>query len=171
MILPPKPSLALITTFGLGYLRPFPGTWGSLPPLVLAAVLIAAGLGPDRSPWIYNGLMLLVILVFGYACLRDGSAAEARFLRKDPSNVVADETAGQALALMALPVAGLGSPALTIFTLFFAFFAFRIFDILKPWPVYQLQSRPAGLGILLDDLMAGLYALAVVQIAAAVALR
>jgi hypothetical protein len=45
-------SLNLVTVFGLGHLRPFPGTWGSLPSVVLAAALIAAGIGPATHPWV-----------------------------------------------------------------------------------------------------------------------
>lgn len=165
-----KPRLSLITTFGLGYCRPFPGTWGSAPVPVLAAVLIALGLGPVQQPWIYSLVMLAVIILFGYACIRDGSAAEARFGGKDPSEVVADETAGQALAMLTLPAAAMANPGLAMFTVFFAFIAFRVFDILKPWPVFQLQDRPAGWGILLDDLMAGLYALGLLHLVAWLAL-
>lgn len=165
-----RPPLRLITTFGLGYCRPFPGTWGSAPPVLAAAFLVAIGLGPGPSHWIYIAAMAATILLFGWACIRDGSAAEARFGGKDPSEVVADETAGQALALLVLPAAGMATPTLAVFTVFFSFVAFRVFDIFKPWPAYQLQSAPAGWGILLDDLMAGAYALATVHLIAWAAL-
>lgn len=153
-----KPSLNLITTFGLGHMRPFPGTWGSLPPVVVALVMVSTGLGPIDQPWIYRGTMAAMVLLFSWACIRDGSKAEARFLRKDPSPVVADETAGQALVLMAIPAATTATPGLAAFTILFAFVGFRIMDILKPWPAQQLQKIPSGWGILLDDLFAGLYA-------------
>ena len=157
-------GFALVTTFGLGYLRPAPGTWGSMPPVLLAGALIAAGLGPVESPWVYHGVLAAVIVVFSLACVMMGDAAEARFLRKDPSNVVADETAGQAIALLALPAAGLPTGPRAVLTLLAAFLAFRLMDIVKPWPAGRIQAAPAGWGILLDDLLAGVYALALVQV-------
>jgi phosphatidylglycerophosphatase A len=157
--------LSLVTVFGLGHLRPFPGTWGSLPTVLFAAVLLLLGLGPDRHPVIFNLALGAVLIFFTLCCAILGDLAEAKFLKKDPSQVVADETAGQALALLFLPAAAVGTPALAIFTLLFAFVAFRVFDIIKPWPAYQIQSVPGGWGLVLDDLVAGFYALALVQIA------
>jgi phosphatidylglycerophosphatase A len=157
-------KLNFVTVFGLGYLRPFPGTWGSLPSVALAGVLIGAGARPDTHPFIYNGVLLAVVLVFTYACAALGDLAEAKFLRKDPSQVVADETAGQALALMFLPAATMASPLLAAFTLLYAFVAFRLLDIIKPWPARQIQAVPGGWGVVLDDLVSGFYALVLVQI-------
>ena len=157
-------SLNFVTVFGLGHLRPFPGTWGSLPSVLLAAVLIAAGLGPSTHPFLFNGILLAVVLFFTLACAMLGDQAEARFLKKDPSQVVADETAGQALTLLFLPAAAVATPALAAFTLFYAFLAFRILDIVKPWPARQIQAVPGGWGVVLDDLVSGFYALIIVQL-------
>lgn len=164
-----REPLRLITTFGLGYRRPASGTWGSLPPVVLAAIVLA--LAPDTSfalgskVWFaYHSAMILVFVIFSFACIRDGEAAEARFGKKDPGQVVADETAGQCLPLMFLPVTAVtGWPAL-LSTLALAFLSFRILDIVKPWPARQLQRIPGGWGILIDDLFAGLYAMIIVQV-------
>lgn len=163
-------GMALVTTFGLGHLRPASGTWGSLPPVLLAAVLIAAGLGPGEEPWVYHAVMGAVIMVFGLACVVMGDAAEARFLKKDPGQVVADETVGQTIALLTIPASALLTPERTAVTLVLAFLAFRVLDILKPWPAHQLQRVPGGWGILLDDLFAGAYAWGVVQVTARLAL-
>src|SRR5690606_9857230 len=90
-------------------------------------------------------------------CVTQGDRAEARFLKKDPSQVVADETAGQAVTLMFIPpMAGAGAAA--AFSLIFAFLAFRLLDIVKPWPARQIQRIPGGWGVVLDDLAAGVYA-------------
>lgn len=162
---------ALLTTFGLGLLRPAPGTWGSIPSVLFAAALIVVGLGPDGTfvNWAaYNGLLALVVLVFSAACVRYGDAAEARFGKKDPGQVCADETAGQALALMLLPAHAVATPANAIATLVLAFLAFRIMDILKPWPAGKLQNVPGGWGVLLDDLAAGIMAWGIVQVVARV---
>lgn len=160
------PSVRSITVFGLGYRRPASGTWGSLPPVLLAGGLIAAGLGPQQHPWIYHGLLAAVFVFFCWACVAQGDAAEAKFGKKDPSQAVADETAGQCLSLAALPAAAISTPAMATFTLAYAFICFRLLDIVKPWPAYRLQDVPGGWGILLDDLFAGAYAAILVQVMA-----
>ena len=151
---------ALLTTFGLGYLRPASGTWGSMPPVVLAAVLIGVGLGPAESPVLFHLVLAVVFVLFCWATVAGGDRAEARW-GKDPSNVVADETAGQCLTLIALPVA---DARFTAFSLVLAFLSFRVCDILKPWPANGLQRCPGGWGILLDDIAAGIQALMIVQV-------
>ena len=156
----------LVTTFGLGFGRPASGTWGSLPPVLLGAVLLAAGAPAEGLT--FGLVMAALVGVFGGACVRFGDEAAATFGRHDPSQVVADETAGMALVLAFLPAGTTSTPFLAAFTLIFAFVTFRIMDIFKPYPAYQLQSMPAGWGILLDDLAAALYAILVLHLAAIV---
>jgi phosphatidylglycerophosphatase A len=161
-------GLRLITVFGLGFMRPASGTWGSLPPVMVAASLVALGVAPGTSPTdtiVYHGVLGLMLVIFGGACVVQGDRAEARF-GHDPSEVVADEVAGQCMALVALPAAALATPMKAALTLATSFLAFRVLDIVKPWPARQLQRVPSGWGILLDDLFAGLYALVVVQVVA-----
>lgn len=163
----------MLTTFGLGKLRPAPGTWGSMPPVGLAWLMVMAGLGPDGTivHWgVYNGVLACVLLVFSIACIAFGDAAEARFGKKDPGQICADETAGQCLSLMFLPAQALATPRAVIATLVLAFLAFRIMDIIKPWPAYRLQKLPAGWGVLVDDLAAGIQAAVVVQVVVRVAM-
>jgi len=157
-------KLLWITTFGLGHMRPASGTWGSMPTVILAAGLIYLGFGPGHSPFIYNAALIAWCVVFSIGCLVQGEAAEAKFGKKDPSQAVADETAGQAIALLFLPAHTAVSPQTLILTLGGAFVAFRIFDILKIWPARGLQRLPGGMGILIDDLIAGVQALLVVQL-------
>lgn len=158
---------AVLTTGGLGYLRPFPGTWGSIPPTVIAGLLILAGAVPSAGVWewiLYHVVLFGVLIVSTLACAVLGDAAEALWRRKDPSNVVADETAGMCVPLLFLPAATTQSVWTTGFTLLIAFVAFRFFDIIKPPPADGLQRVPGGWGIVLDDLAAGVYALIVVQV-------
>ncbi|MEX2219554.1 MAG: phosphatidylglycerophosphatase A [Phycisphaerales bacterium] len=169
LVLPRRGGLSragalLVTTFGLGYLRPASGTWGSLPSVALAAALMAAGAGPAGSPWVYNLALAAVAVFFTLACAAYGDAAEARYLRKDPSNVVADETAGQAVALLFIPAHAAATPGRAAVALLAAFLLFRLLDILKPFPAGRLQRVAGGWGIVLDDLFAGVYALAGVQL-------
>jgi phosphatidylglycerophosphatase A len=169
----------LITSGGLGFMRPFSGTWGSLPTVLLAAALLALGAGPahagpielEPARWgigawlLFHALLLATLVKFALACLVYGDAAEAHWDEKDPPNVVADETAGMCLPLLFLPAASLVTPARAATTLGLAFLAFRFFDIVKLPPARRLQKIPGGLGILIDDLVAGAQAMIVVQAA------
>ena len=147
------PTLGL-SVLGLGFLRPAPGTWGSLPPCALAALLVLL----DVEPSVSLGALAVVFVLSCAACVVWGRYAETRFGRKDAAEVVADETAG-----VCLPVA----PALlsdgTVIAIFaqiaWAFVLFRVFDIIKPSPARELEKLPHGWGVLIDDLVAGLYAL------------
>jgi phosphatidylglycerophosphatase A len=166
-----RPRVNWITVFGLGHMWPASGTWGSLPPVVLAgAISVSACLLSDRCYpcdgshgaesvwwWLYRGALVLVLIAFSVACVVQGDGAEARFGEKDPSEAVADETAGQCLPLLILPVS-YESWSQALLALLTAFLAFRAMDIIKPPPARGLQRLYSGWGILVDDLIAGLYA-------------
>lgn len=168
----------MVTTFGLGLLRPAPGTWGSMPPVIVAVLLLIAGAGPTPhdggwvwswGAWtVYHAVMATIAIVFSIGCLAWGNEAEAAFGKKDPGSVCADETAGMSIALMFLPAHALGGGAggggWAVWTLLIAFLTFRATDILKLPPARSLQRHPAGLGILIDDLVAGVQALLIVQL-------
>jgi phosphatidylglycerophosphatase A len=162
-----RPELLWITVGGLGHLRPAPGTWGSLPPVLAAAALIAWGLDPAGTPWAYYPIMVVICLWGCAGCIVQGDRAEVRFGRKDPSEAVADETAGQAVTLLAVLPGTVGTAANAATMLVAAFLLFRVFDIIKPWPARGLQRIPGGWGILIDDLLAGVYAAAGVLIVGA----
>ena len=141
----------IATFFGIGRLHPGPGTWGSAAALVLWAAL-ASLLNPGaRTPTVI-ALAILVTLVGIPAATQVARASG----KKDPQFVVIDEVAGQLIALIAAP--------LTWKSFLAGFILFRAFDILKPPPVRQLERLPEGTGIVLDDVAAGIYALAVMQI-------
>lgn len=155
MITKPDGNLRWVTFFGLGHMRPFPGTWGSLPPVLLAILLVLAL--PAEAHWMAIRLVMLPIAIaFTLSCILLGDKAEARFGRKDPSQVVSDEVAGMALCLALMPVPG--NDLLSVGTLLLAFVYFRALDIVKPWPANRLQAIPGGWGVVLDDLMAGFQA-------------
>jgi len=149
---PTPPWAALIATFfGVGRLRPGPGTWASAATVLLWAAL-AHGLAPSLRTSVAIALVVAVTLI--------GIAAATQVARssgiKDPQFVVIDEVAGQMVALVAVPLAWKSFLA--------GFILFRAFDILKPPPVRQLEALPEGSGIVLDDIAAGLYALGVVHL-------
>jgi len=121
-----------------------PGTWGTLPAVVL---YILAWNTP------YPSLVILPILVLScVAAVPLGTWAEREAGGEDPSWFCLDEFAGY---LMAGLFVDLGSPYATASCVFLAA---RLFDILKPWPVRKLERLPGGWGILLDDLLASVYA-------------
>jgi phosphatidylglycerophosphatase A len=147
-------------------MRPASGTWGSLPPVVLAAGLWVLGCSPAGSMQqsvIYHACFVVVALVFGVACVKHGLAAEEKF-GHDPKEVVADETCAQCIPLLALPATCFQSALTTCVTLAAAFVLFRVLDIIKPWPAHGLQRVKGGWGILLDDLFAALYAAILMQL-------
>lgn len=156
------PTLVL-TSGGLGFLRPAPGTWGSMPPPALAAAALLAGAGPL---WVALGVAG-VLLASCAACVALGERAEQRFGAKDAAEVVIDETAGVCLPVLAsLALPGLTSADQTerglwiIGAMGASFLLFRVLDIVKPWPARRLERLRAGWGVLADDLAAGAYAAA-----------
>lgn len=162
--------LQLLTVFGLGHMRIASGTWGSMPAVGLALGLVFV-LGRDELSTfehvIISVSVALVGLLFGIACVKFGSEGEQAFGKKDPGQIVADEMAGQSVALLALPWRAFNDPQdwwwnLTLAAT--AFLAFRILDIIKPPPAYKIQNLKGGWGVLADDLVAGFYALIIVQL-------
>jgi phosphatidylglycerophosphatase A len=180
----PRWAWWLATGFGSGHLRPAPGTWGSLAGLVAWCVillglrgLLPSGQGGYRSSLIIQfGIQLLMLglaAALTWASVRASDLVVEETDAKDPSYIVADEWAGQWIALW--PAADLcftfalapsstlvfGLPKVQFFGALLAvpFLAFRLFDVWKPWPCFQLQDLPKGQGIVADDVVAGLYAL------------
>jgi len=145
-----------VTGLGLGYLPGAPGTFGSAGAVGIFA--LAAWLAPKQI--CVDGTMLLLAVAFSVVCVRLGDFAEKAFGRKDPSQCTADEWAGQSVAMLGLPIAAGGMWV----TCLVGFAAFRVFDIIKPPPVRQLEKLPQGWGALADDLAAGIYANVVGQI-------
>jgi phosphatidylglycerophosphatase A len=149
------------TWFGAGFLPIAPGTWGSLVTLPIAHVVALVW-----GVWGLAGFALGVSVIGVHAA---GETARLRGL-KDPSEVVVDEVAGQAIAL--LPVYALVPPDATflrIGTILLAFLLFRILDVWKPGPIGALERLPGGWGIMADDLLGG--AVAGAMIAAGLLLK
>jgi phosphatidylglycerophosphatase A len=147
-------AFAVATFFGAGYLKPGPGTWGSV-----AAVLLWAVYAWLAHPSAHALLFALIgaIAVATAAGVPAATIAERSSGRIDPGFVVIDEVIGQWIALVASPADwrhGL-----------IALILFRLFDITKPFPVRRLERLPGGWGIVFDDVGAGLYALVVASVA------
>lgn len=157
----------LITCGGLGFLRPAPGTWGSIPPAAVAWLILVL----HADAVLLNVTLSVILVISCVICIVLGPWAEQRFGRKDASEIVIDETAGQCLPLLFWPTLFLSTNLTQMDRMIHvtiavsaAFLLFRIFDIIKPWPAHGLQKLPAGWGVLIDDLFAGLYAAIIMQI-------
>lgn len=142
----------IATVFGIGHLRPAPGTWGSAA-AILSGLLIDRYLGAP----VLVAATLIVTLAGFWACRAELSGKPGA----DPSEFVIDEVAGQWIALLV--------PALAFWSRGFegvlpwpawvgAFLAFRLFDIWKPWLVGRADARGDADGVMIDDLWAGLFA-------------
>ncbi len=138
------PASLIARWFGIGLLPRAPGTWGSLSALPFAWA-IAHFIAPVAV------VIAAVALFFlgWWAAERVAAASDVA----DDSTIVVDEVVGQWLAICAAPL----DPVAYVM----GFALFRAFDIWKPWPVSWAESLPGGLGVMADDVLAGLYALIV----------
>ena len=152
----------ITTTFGVGYMRPAPGTWGSLVALPLGwAVHAAVGL---------IGFLIACVVVFalGWWTTRQHTIGSDDH---DPSEIVIDEVIGQWIALLPIffGAAHIGSDVLDLWPGWLcAFVGFRLFDIWKPGPIGWADRRGDALGVMLDDVIAGAFAALLVVVLAAI---
>ena len=133
----------LATFFYLGKLPIAPGSWGSLGALVLWFFLPIS--------YLIHSIIIFILFVVGvYA----SKTVAVDLGDHDPSEVVIDEAVGMGISLFMLP------HSLVLYLL--AFFLFRFMDIFKPSFIYRIQSLPGGWGIMLDDVLAGIFTFALV---------
>ena len=137
------PAIWIATWFGSGFLKPAPGTWGTVAALPFGIALYV------MSPiFLIAGICFVLALGLWASCRFTKAAGE-----KDSSMIVVDEVVGMWIAL--LPVAA--NPS--ILSIFLAFLLFRFFDILKPWPISFLDQKIEGAaGVMADDILAGVFA-------------
>lgn len=126
-------------TMGVGFSTIAPGTLGSL-----VGLLFAYGLTFLSKP-----LVLLTLVAFIFLSIWISSLAETYFHEKDSSRIVIDEVCGMMVSLLFVPW--------TFTNILIAFLLFRFFDIVKIPPINMLQKCPSGYGVVLDDIMAGVY--------------
>ena len=136
-----KSALCFASWFGAGLMPGAPGTFGTLTAVPLVLVLNHLGA-------LYEGLALLLLVPLA---IWSSNVCERCLRQNDPSEVVVDEVAGFLLTLFLLPLSWL--------TLCLGFVLFRFFDIAKPFPIKWFEKKlRGGTGVVLDDLMAGIYA-------------
>jgi phosphatidylglycerophosphatase A len=158
-------SKLLCTWFGVGFLKPAPGTWGSLVAVIIAYLMVHLPYG-----WAILCVCAVLVTIIG-------ARASTHYMRRshtkhDPSEIVIDEVAGQWLTyaffygwLIATTgvqhesLALLSQVAISPYVLLAGFVLFRLFDILKPWPISLADRRiHGGFGVMFDDVLAALAA-------------
>lgn len=152
----------IATFFHVGFLKPAPGTWGSLAALPLVWALHVLG-----GPWLLVGAIVAVFLL-GLWAVRGYTAMTGV---EDPSEVVVDEVVGMWIAMLPVSIgaAHVGVGILALYPGWIAaFLFFRLFDIVKLGPVRWADDRDDALGVMLDDVFAGIFAAIVSLVLAAV---
>jgi len=139
----------IATVFGAGYSPVAPGTVASALTVVLLWLV----------PFSRGGLVVFLVAVVAIGTWA-AHVAERQLGGKDPGAIVIDEVAGMTLSVVALPL----TPAV----LLGGFVLFRLFDIVKPPPAHASQRLPGGIGVMLDDVIAGVYALVILAASRAV---
>lgn len=151
------PGVALATGFGLGYAPVAPGTAGSLAAVVLFG-LVDYGLAGPLLSFTY----LLVLVVLGLVGVWSTENALPHWTSTDPRPIVIDEIVGQWLTYGGVVAAGVfglgGEEAAGWKSLLAGFILFRAFDVVKPFPVRRSERLPGAAGVVVDDVLAGLYA-------------
>jgi phosphatidylglycerophosphatase A len=157
-------KLLILTSGGLGLLRPASGTWGSTPPPALFAIMALAGVSIDATRW----ALVVICLLSCWLCLALTRWGEARWGKKDAGQIVIDEVAGMCLPLLVVPAIAdpttAGGFLRLVAWLAAAFLLFRVFDIGKFQPANIAQRLPHGWGVLIDDIIAGGYTAAVLLV-------
>ena len=135
----------LSTVFFVGYLPIMPGSFGSILGIFLYIFLLKYSFG-------FYSLIVLFLFLFGVFI--SDFAEKKIFKLKDPKEIVIDEIVG-----ILVPFCGLSifQDRFYLVRLIIIFFLFRLFDILKPYPIREVQKLDGGLGIMLDDIIAGVY--------------
>ncbi len=142
--------LTFASGFYIGFIPGAPGTYASLVTTVLFFLVV------HLTGTVLPALHLSVIGLISLA----GILASAEIIRstgnEDPSFIVIDEVAGQLLTFLFLPAG--------VLNLSLGFIAFRVFDIWKPFPIRKLESLGGGVGVMADDLLAGVYGNVLLQL-------
>jgi phosphatidylglycerophosphatase A len=144
---PNKIALLLSSWFGSGMVPKFPGTFGTLTALPLLLIMNALDLP-------YEGIFIIAFILLA---VWTADVCSKLLGQNDPGVVVIDEAAGLLVTLFLLPLSGLN--------IVLAFFLFRFFDIFKPFPIRLIDQKvKGGWGIVLDDVLAGVYANVVIRL-------
>ena len=151
-----KLNLLFITFFQIGSIKRAPGTIASFITCIFFLILI--------NYFTIFTIFFFTLVIFLYSLIAINNSYES-FKSKDPQEIVIDEFVGQMLPLLAIPIYETLYPAPKLFYCVVAFLLFRFFDILKPFPINYIDKNTDGaLGVMLDDVMAGLLVIVILII-------
>ena len=151
-----KLNLLFLTFFMIGKVKYAPGTLASLITCVLFFILI--------NIFSFTIIFLFTLVIFLYSFIAINNSFK-EFKSEDPQEIVIDEVVGQMLPLLAIPIYETLYPLPTIYYCFSSFVLFRIFDIYKFFPINYIDNNVKGaLGIMLDDIFAGIYSIIIIII-------
>lgn len=148
----------LATSFGVGFLPLAPGTWGAL-----LAIILWLPLYIWASNWVAFIVTFAATVIYCIAGTWASTVAE-KYWGKDPVVACADETVGQWIALLPIIPLTAGDFASPWWQIAVAFILFRAFDIWKPFGIRRLEELPGGIGMMADDIAAGILAGAIVYV-------
>ena len=146
-----KAAWLIATFFGVGHLRPGPGTWASA-----ITVLCWWGISHLVAGQLLIPVSIVAAILITVLGIPPSTIVARESGQTDPGFVVIDEVAGQMISLIGTPIAWK--------YLLASFILFRGFDIIKPFPLRRLERLSGGLGIMMDDVGAGIYALVLLQV-------
>ena len=144
-------AVSCATVFGIGLLKPGPGTWASVVAGGIALIIILC-VPTDFLTW----SLIVAAVAATVLCLVSAPAAVRYFASGDPGPVVIDEVAGTWVTIALIPASALAVSPITAVIL--SVLLFRVFDIAKPWPVSWFERLPGAFGIIADDRAAGVFA-------------
>ena len=151
-----KFNLLFLTFFKIGKIKYAPGTLASLFTCALFFLMV--------NFLNYSVLFLITLVIFFYSFVAINNSFD-EFKSEDPQEIVIDEVVGQILTLLAIPIYETLYPLPIIYYCAISFFLFRLFDIWKPFPVSYADNNITGsLGIMLDDILAGIYSILILSL-------
>ncbi len=155
-------ALFIATGCGAGFIPVGPGTFGSIVGLLIAYGLISVF---NADVVLLQNALIVASLILAAIGIWSGTRAERIFDQKDAGQIVIDEVCGQVISFVFIAsyLSHLG-PQWRWWTIA-GFVLFRAFDIFKPYPLNRLQDLPGGLGVMMDDIIAGIYAAVTLSLA------
>lgn len=155
-------AVFIATGFGSGLIPFGPGTWGSLVGLLISYGLISVF---SLDVVLLQNALLVVSLILAAIGIWSSTRAETIFDRKDAGQIVIDEVCGQVISFVFIApyIVRLGSQ--WRWWMILGFLLFRAFDIFKPYPINRLQGLTGGVGVMMDDVLAGIYAAVLMSLA------
>ena len=151
-----KFNIIFLTFLNIGKIKHAPGTFASLAACALFFLLL--------NFLNYNVIFLITLSLLFYSFVAINNSFN-EFEKEDPQEIVIDEVVGQMLTLLAIPIYETLYPLPNIYYFVVAFLFFRLFDVWKPYPISYVDSDVKGaLGIMLDDIIAGIYSIIIITL-------